>query len=326
MLDGGVSTFMENSGGANGLFFVDGGVLVACLGNKGQVVFIRPNGTVTILAAKYDGKLFNSPNDLWPDGKGRIYFTDPHYGRKDPLPQDGEHVYCLVVSDRRIKRVIDDMVRPNGIIGSRDGKTLYVADRGAKKTYAYTIRSNGTLSGKRLFAEEGSDGMTIDSEGNIYLTTEAVSVYDPNGNKIETIDIPEVPSNVCFGGRDNQTLFITARTSLYSIDMRVAGGNRKIYSFAGSWQGSSIDSQGNEFTFAAKVIGLGDHKYRVLVLDKLDTQNKPIHVMDGVLKDNKYAYTADGGAYIGGGELDDDVFEGYYEGAVDGTYKMHRVK
>jgi len=222
-LDGELSTFMENSGGANGLFFVRGGNLLACLGNKGQVVAIGPNGSVTILAAKYQGKLLNSPNDLWPDGKGRIYFSDPHYGRKDPLPQDGEHVYCLFVSSQQVIRIIDDMVRPNGLIGSSDGKTLYVADRGAGKTYAYTIKSDGTLSDKRLFAEEGSDGMTIDNKGNIYLTTEAVSVYDPNGNKIKTIEVPEVPSNVCFGGRDNRTLFITARTSLYSIDMRVAG-------------------------------------------------------------------------------------------------------
>ncbi len=106
----------------------------------------------------------------------------------------------------------------------------------------------------------------------------------------------------------------------------VSGDNRKIYPFAGNWQGSGIDSEGNEFTFAAKVIALGDHKYRVLILDKFDTQKEPMHVMDGVLKGNKFAYTADEGAYVGGGELDDEMFEGYYKGPVDGTYKMHRVK
>ena len=106
----------------------------------------------------------------------------------------------------------------------------------------------------------------------------------------------------------------------------VSCGNRKTYPFAGNWQRSGIDSEGNEFTFAAKVIALGDHKYRVLVLDKFDTQKKPLHVMDGVLKDSKFAYTADEGEYVGGGELDDEIFEGYYKGPVDGTYKMYRVR
>ena len=106
----------------------------------------------------------------------------------------------------------------------------------------------------------------------------------------------------------------------------VSGDNRRIYPFVGNWQGSGIDSVGNEFTFAAKVIALGDHKYRILILDKLDTQKEPMHVMDGVLKGNKFAYTADEGEYVGGGELDDEMFKGYYKGSVDGTYKMHRVK
>ncbi len=106
----------------------------------------------------------------------------------------------------------------------------------------------------------------------------------------------------------------------------VSGDNRRIYPFAGNWQGSGIDSVGNEFTFAAKVIALGDHKYRVLILDKLDTQKEPMHVMDGVLKGNKFAYTADEGEYVGGGELDNEMFKGYYKGSVDGTYKMHRVR
>ncbi len=222
-LDGKLSTFLENSGGANGLFFVKDGSLLACLGNRGQLVSISPNGSVTVLAGNYQGKSFNSPNDLWQHPEGMIYFTDPRYGRREHLPQDGEHVYSFFGDGQRVKRVIDDMVRPNGVVGSRDGKILYVADHGANKTYAYTIKSDGTLSGKRFFAAEGSDGMTIDSEGNVYLTGEMVSVYDPKGNKVETIEVGERPSNVCFGGLDKQTLFITARTSLYSLGMRVRG-------------------------------------------------------------------------------------------------------
>ena len=106
----------------------------------------------------------------------------------------------------------------------------------------------------------------------------------------------------------------------------VSGDDGNICPFAGNWQGSGTDSQGNEFTFAAKVIALGDHKYRVLVLDKLDMQKDPMHVMDGVLKGNKFAYTADKAEFVGGGELDDETFEGYYKGPVDGTYKMYRVR
>ncbi len=106
----------------------------------------------------------------------------------------------------------------------------------------------------------------------------------------------------------------------------VSDGNRKIYPFVGDWQGNGIDSEGNEFTFAAKVTALGDHKYRILILDKFDTQKEPMHIMDGVLKGNKFVYTADEGKYVGGGELDDEMFEGYYKGPVDGTYKMHRLR
>ena len=105
----------------------------------------------------------------------------------------------------------------------------------------------------------------------------------------------------------------------------VSDGNRKICPFVGDWQGDGIDSEGNEFAFAAKVIALGDHKYRILILDKLDTDKEPMHVMDGVLKGNKFTYTADEGKYVGGGKLDDEMFEGYYKGPVDGTYKMQRV-
>jgi len=222
-LDGELSTFREDSGGSNGLFFVKDGNLLACEGGGRRLVSIDPEGNVTVLADEYDGKRFNSLNDLWIDLKGGIYFTDPRYGRRDDLEQDGEHVYYLSPDRKSIIRVIDDMVRPNGIIGTPDGKTLYVTDNGGKKTFVYTINKDGTLSNKKLFAPEGSDGMTIDNEGNVYLTTSAVLVYNKKGEEIETIEVPEGPANVCFGGKDKRTLFITARTSLYSVRMRVKG-------------------------------------------------------------------------------------------------------
>ena len=234
-LDGKLSRFRENSGGANGLYFDKDGNLLACQGSGQRLVSINPKNEVTILAEKYQGKNFNSLNDLWIDPKGGIYFTDPRYGNRNNMEQDGEHVYYLSADRKKLIRVIDDMVRPNGLIGTSDGKLLYVADHGGGKTFVYTINSfdsakdgeDGTLANKKLFAPEGSDGMTIDNEGNIYLTTTAVAVYNSNGERIETIRVPEQPANVTFGGKDNQTLFITARTSLYSVRMRVKGAEQK---------------------------------------------------------------------------------------------------
>jgi hypothetical protein len=120
-------------------------------------------------------------------------------------------------------------------------------------------------------------------------------------------------------------LFVSLFLSSCANSDAVSGGGRA-YSFAGNWQGSGVDSEGNEFAFAAKVIALGGRKFRMLVLDKLDTKKKPLHVMDGVLEDNKFTYTADEGEYIGGGKLGEEAFEGYYKGPVDGSYKMHRVR
>lgn len=221
-LDGTLSTFVENSRGANGLYFDKDGNLIACAGGAGQMISIDPAGTVTVLAETYKDKPFNSPNDLWIDPAGGVYFSDPRYGPRENLPQDGEHVYYLSPDRKQVTRVIDDMVRPNGLIGTGDGK-LYVADAGANQTFVYTISVDGTLADKKLFAPQGSDGMTIDERGNVYLTGDAVTVYDPSGQVIQAIAVPERPSNLTFGGKDGKTLFITARTSLYAIEMQVGG-------------------------------------------------------------------------------------------------------
>jgi len=225
-LDGTLSTFREDSEGANGLIFGPDGTLYACQGGGRRLVQIGPHGTVTQVVATYQSRRFNSLNDLWLDPQGGIYFTDPRYGRdRDNMEQDGEHVYYLMPDRETVIRVIDDMTRPNGIIGTPDGKTLYVADHGAGKTYSYTIGENGRLTQKRLLTASGSDGLTLDERGNIYLTTDAVVVYSPQGQRLQRIEIPERPSNVCFGGKERQTLFITARTSLYAIAMGVKGGS-----------------------------------------------------------------------------------------------------
>ena len=214
--------FLENSNRANGLHVDQNGNIIACEGAEGgRLVQISPSGNVTVIADGYEGKSFNSPNDLWESPKGGIYMTDPRYGSRDKLPQDGEHVYYISGDRKKVIRVIDDMVRPNGVTGDEDGSILFVADPGDRKTYRYTILKDGTLSGKQLFADEGSDGMTIDSKGNVYLTNSAVKVYNPAGRLIETIEVPESPTNVSFGGKDGKTLYITARTSVYKLKMSV---------------------------------------------------------------------------------------------------------
>ncbi len=222
-IDNELTVFRENSGGSNGLFFDLNGDLLACEGSNGRVVAIDPSRTVTVLTYKYNGLSFNEPNDLWVTPSGGVYFTDPVYFRSEAV-QDGEYVYYLSPDRKTIMRVIEDMIKPNGIIGTGDGTTLYVTDHGAGKTYRYTINSDGALSHKQLFSSVGADGMTIDSLGNVYLCAAecAVLIFDVNGNKIETISVPEQPTNVCFGGNNAQTLFITTQNSVYALNMNVS--------------------------------------------------------------------------------------------------------
>jgi gluconolactonase len=218
-----LTTFRENSGGANGLFFDKQGNLICCEGTARQVTSISPDGKVTVLADRYDGKRLNSPNDLWVDPDGGIYFSDPRYGNMEGLEQDGFHVYYLAPDRKTLTRVIDDLEKPNGVLGTADGSKLYVADAGAGKTYVYQVLGPGKLGPKKLFAEQGSDGLTIDQRGNVYLTSAGINIYSPEGKLLETIEVPERPANLTFGGPDRKTLFITARTSLYAVPMAVRG-------------------------------------------------------------------------------------------------------
>ncbi|HUT63495.1 MAG TPA: SMP-30/gluconolactonase/LRE family protein, partial [Anaerolineae bacterium] len=188
-------------------------------GTSRQLVSIDPQGSYRVLLDKYNDRPFNAPNDLWVDPKGGIYFTDPYWGRG----KDASCIYYLSPDRENLILAADDMVKPNGVIGTADCTLLYVTDWVEKKTYVYTIQEDGMLSNRRLFAPEGDDGMTMDEEGNVYLTGSVLSVYDPSGNKIETIEVPETPANVIFYGKDKEKLFITARTSIYSIRMQVKG-------------------------------------------------------------------------------------------------------
>jgi len=226
-IDGKLSTFMQPCGRANGLSFNHEGYLWACADEKNELWRIDPAGKAAVVVKDYKGKLLNGPNDVWIQPTGGLYFTDPYYKRdywkRGPKEMD-ECVYYLAPDHQTLTRVIEDLKQPNGIIGTPDGKLLYVTDIGAGKTYRYGIQPDGALKEKTLFCEMGSDGMTIDSAGNIYLTGKGVSVFDSSGKKIEHIEVPENwTANVCFGGKDKQTLFITATKSLYGLRMRVSG-------------------------------------------------------------------------------------------------------
>ena len=222
-----LDTFRINSGRANGLYFDKDENLLICEGEKGQIFSISPTGDYNAIATQYAGKRFNQPNDLWPDPKGGVYFTDPKYGGEEgPLPQDGMHVYYITPDHTSVIRVCDDLEKPNGILGTPDGKTLYVTDSEGGKTYKYAIQEDGSLTDKTLFVAVGCDGMTLDKEGNVYLTTngkQAVDIFSPAGELLESIKVPQQPSNLCFGGKDRNQLFITARTSIYRVEMNTQG-------------------------------------------------------------------------------------------------------
>ncbi len=237
-VDGKLSVFMKPSNRSNGMMFDTKGNLYSCADEKNELWLIAPDKKVTVLVKEYKGKLLNAPNDVWLRPDGGLYFTDPWYKRdwwkRGPQEQEVEGVYYLAPqrkedrpgTARRLTRVIDDLETPNGITGTPDGKALYVSDLKAQRTYVYDIRPDGSLTNRRLFCEMGSDGMTVDSEGNVYLTGKGVTVFDKAGKRIDHIDVPEEWSaNVCFGGKDRKTLFITASKGLYAVKTRVRGVN-----------------------------------------------------------------------------------------------------
>lgn len=225
---GKTSVFSENSGRSNGLYFDKKGNLIACADMDNQLWEFDKKGRHKVI---YEDKVnaHNGPNDLWVDAKNGIYFTDPLYVRnyweRDSVSQRaGEHVYYLTPDRKKIIPVDENLVKPNGIIGTTDGKHLYVADIGDSKTYVYDILPDATLTNRRLFCEMGSDGMTIDNQGNVYLTGNGVSVFNKDGFPVAHIAVPKKwTANVCFGGKSNNLLFITAMDAVYGLKMNVKG-------------------------------------------------------------------------------------------------------
>jgi gluconolactonase len=229
-VDGNLSTFLHPSGRSVGLCFDAQGNLWSSAEERGELWSIDPTGKVTVVVKGYKGGALNGPRSIWVRRDGGLYFTDPFgdmpsYKQVRGFDQDREAVYYLSPDRQTLVRVIDDLALPNGVIGTPDGKTLYVASLLVHAVYAYDIHPDGTLTDRKLFCPLLSPGMTIDDAGNVYVTgTSGVFVFDKTGQRIDRIDIPEAfTSSVCFGGRDRQTLFITADSGLYAIRTRVKG-------------------------------------------------------------------------------------------------------
>ena len=226
--DGSLQLFLDSAGRSNGLYFDKEGYLVACADEENQLWRIDEKGKVTVLLKDYGGKKLNGPNDVWVHPKGGLYFTDPYYQRpywKRKAPELKEqNVYYLPKGKSKPVPVITNLKQPNGIIGTPDGKWLYVADIGAGKTYRYPVKKDGSLGGGTLYVAMGSDGMTIDERGNVYLTGQGVTVFNPQGQQIAHIPVPEKwTANVTFGGKQRNELFITASEAIYVLDMKVRG-------------------------------------------------------------------------------------------------------
>ncbi len=224
---GELSVFLEKTGRSNGMYFDKKGNLITAADENNQLWSIGPDKKVTVILDNFEGKRFNGPNDLWIDKKGGIFFTDPYYQRpywqrtKPDLAD--ERLYYLPKGKKQAVVVDSNLVRPNGIVGSADGKDLFVADIDDNRIYKYKINKNGTLSNRVLFAPMGSDGMTLDNKGNLYLTGKGVTVFDWEGKRILNIPLPGWTANVCFAGANRDVLFITANKSVYTLKMNVTG-------------------------------------------------------------------------------------------------------
>ena len=227
-LKGEMSVFMEKSGRANGTYFDKKGNLIICADEKGQLWSVDKLGKITVLLDNWNGKQMNGPNDIWLDAKGGVYMTDPYYQRpywtrrQPDIPT--QDTYYLPKGSKKAIMVTNGLKQPNGIVGSADGKTLFISDIADGKTYKYAIGRGGMLGDKQLLISRGSDGMTIDIAGNLYLTAnEGVYIYDKNGQFLALIKVPKGASNVCFWGKNRDSLFITAKDAVYSIAMTTTG-------------------------------------------------------------------------------------------------------
>lgn len=223
-----ISIYLEPAGRANGLWIDSQGRLLAAADEKFELWRINAQGNVEVLADGFEGKHFNGPNDIWVHPNGTIYFTDPYYQRpwweRTESELQVQQVYRIAPNETNVELAAGELIQPNGIIGTVDGTALYVADIGDRKTYRYTVNPDGSLTNRELIINSGSDGMTLDALGNIYITGNGVHIYSPEGTLLGHIEVPEKwTANVTFGGVNGKTLFITAMDSVYTLSMNVQG-------------------------------------------------------------------------------------------------------
>ncbi|RFM26953.1 SMP-30/gluconolactonase/LRE family protein [Deminuibacter soli] len=223
-----LTVYKENAGRANGMYFDRHNNLYVCADEHNQLWRINAGGTTDTLVRLLQGRLLNGPNDVWVSANGNVYLTDPYY-KRDYWPADrpaaSTRMVLLLRKGKQPLEVMDSTLQqPNGITGTPDGKYLYVSDLQAGKTWRYRINKKGRLTEKQLFVAQGSDGMTTDAAGNVYLCGNGVTVYNAAGQKIQHIPVPaQWTANVCFGGKNRNVLFITAGTSLFTLQMTIKG-------------------------------------------------------------------------------------------------------
>ena len=231
----GITNFRVPSGKSNGLTYDKQGRLVTCEHANRRVSRTEADGTVVTIASHYEGKRLNSPNDVVVKSDGSIYFSDPPYGLTADYGVEGEQdldfqgVYRLSPDGQTLTLLIDDFDRPNGLCFSPDESILYIDDTERMHIRAFDVQPDGTIANGRIFAEEEGDdgvpdGMKIDAHGNIYLTGPGgIWIFDASGEHLGVLQTPERAANLGWGGDDWSTLFITASTSLYSVQCKVSG-------------------------------------------------------------------------------------------------------
>ena len=230
--DGSITLFTDDSKHTNGILIPADGRMLACQMDGQIVQYDIESAEATVLASQYAGKRFNAPNDLAVDADGGIYFTDPLFRAPMPLPQTVQTVY-YVSSNGKVSRVTKDIAAPNGIGLSPDKKRLYVCPSRQAEMLVYEVIGPGKLTPAKTFCSveqpedksgTGADGIALDIEGNVYITTNiGVQIFSPEGKQIGVVKFPQQPANVCFGGEDWKTMYVTARTGLYRVKMPIAG-------------------------------------------------------------------------------------------------------